>query len=585
MKLRLAVAVAPLAAACVAASCGSTGGSVFSDGGLDGNVGLRGDAKVPVLSGDSGKPADGAFNDGPDGVFNPTGPVTDFPDPVIDPSAPPNSGSLFGAPGTGAKTGGPCLVEPESDVLYPQNWLRPRFTWTPVGGQNLFELRLHVGNQIKDLVVYTGLSQWTMPLAMWNLLRADSPTEPMSLTITGGVYSGGKLTGEALGSSYPIGIAPVQATGAIVYWTTSNGTALKGFSVGDESVVQVLVPSQVTETTTTCIGCHTSTPGGAYVSFGLSGADGWPNALALIDIDGGTVGTPPSYLGAGGLAALARNNQGISTFSTAHWATGDRRAIVAFNDQTATTASDVLSWIDVEATSAATATGTIARNGDPNSGGAPSWSHDGNTIAYVSTTHFCDGRLGAGCDGVDYNAAADPGSTADLYTVPYAGGAGGKATPVPGASSPSVQEYYPVFSPDDAWLAFDRVSNGLNMYNQVQAEVSVIPAAGGTATRLEANDPPACSGQTSPGVTNSWPKWGPTALMGNGNTYYWLVFSSTRGAGNPQLFITSVVQTGSQIATHGALYLWNQPATENNHTPAWDTFKVPPVPPPPPPPP
>ena len=31
------------------------------------------------------------------------------------------------------------------------------------------------------------------------------------------------------------------------------------------------------------------------------------------------------------------------------------------------------------------------------------------------------------------------------------------------------------------------------------------------------------------------------------------------------------------ITSHGAIYLWNQPATEANHTPAWDTFKVPPV--------
>jgi len=85
----------------------------------------------------------------------------------------------------------------------------------------------------------------------------------------------------------------------------------------------------------------------------------------------------------------------------------------------------------------------------------------------------------------------------------------------------------------------------------------------------------------SPGVTNSWPKWGPTVLQANGSAYYWLVFSSTRSTpGDPQLYITSVVQTGSTIATHGSLYLWNQPATENNHTPAWDTFQVQPQPPP-----
>jgi len=61
---------------------------------------------------------------------------------------------------------------------------------------------------------------------------------------------------------------------------------------------------------------------------------------------------------------------------------------------------------------------------------------------------------------VTYTAASDPGSTADVYTVPYANGAGGAAKPVAGASDPSKQEYYPVFSPDDAWLAFVSIPNG-----------------------------------------------------------------------------------------------------------------------------
>jgi hypothetical protein len=515
-------------------------------------------------------------------VYEPSGPVTDFPTPIFDGTAPSNSGTLFGSEGSGASTGGPCLVEPESDVIYPQNWLRPRFTWTPLGGQNLFELRLHVANQLKDLIVYSSNTQWTMPSTLWDALRVHSPTEKMTVSITGGIYAGGALTGEALGSSYPMSIAPVQATGTIVYWTTSAGTALKGFAIGDETVETVLTPPQVTETTTTCIGCHTSAPGGEYVGFSLSGSAGWPNALALINPKDGTVGAPPTFLSTAGAAAVARNNLGISTFSLGHWGSGDYRMIAAFNDVTASTQTNELQWIDLAAASAASATGTLARTGDPNSAGAPAWSHDGNTIAYVSTNKFCSGRLGGGCDGVMYNAPTDPGSTADIYTVPYSGGAGGTATPLSGASSSSVQEYYPVFSSDDAWIAFDRIPNDLNMYNQAQAEVSVIPAAGGTATRLEANDPPACSGVASPGVTNSWPKWGPTALQANGNTYYWLVFSSTRSAAaNPQLYVTSVVQTGSSVATHGALYLWNQPATENNHTPAWDTFQVPAIPPPP----
>jgi WD40-like Beta Propeller Repeat len=592
---RLSFALAPAFAVAVAGACGGSGQSSQFDGGQPDGFGPRGDGGVPHLTGDTGSEGGGS-GEGGTMVYEPSGPVTDFPTPILAGTAPSNSGTLFGPMGSGAASGGPCIVEPESNVIYPQNWLRPRFTWVPAGGQNLFELRLHVANQKKDLLVYTSLSQWTMSQTMWDALRVHSPTEAMTLTVTGGVYSGTTLTGEAISTSYPLEIAPVEATGVIVYWTTSDGTALKGFEVGDENVTQVLIPSQVTETATTCIGCHTAAPGGEYVGFSLPynppapATSGWTNALAIIDTATGAVGVPPSFLGAGGKAALVRPSGGISTFSLAHWASGDYRTILAFNDQTATTQTNVLQWIDLEATTLATATGTLARNGDPNSGGAPSWSHDGDTIAYVSTNKFCAGRLGAGCDGQTYNGTSDPGSTAQIYTIPYAGGAGGKATPLPGASSTSVQQYYPVYSPDDAWIAYDTIPNDLNMYDQPAAEVYVIPASGGTGTRLDANDPPACSGVTSPGVTNSWPKWGPTALQGNGSTYYWLVFSSTRSAGgvygsgmagNPQLYITSIVETGGKIATHGSLYLWNQPGDQNNHTPAWDTFKVTSIPPPP----
>ncbi len=63
-------------------------------------------------------------------------------------------------------------------------------------------------------------------------------------------------------------------------------------------------------------------------------------------------------------------------------------------------------------------------------------------------------------------------------------------------------------------------------------------------------------------------------------TFYWLTFSSTRSEkGNPQLYVTAIVVTRGealqQISTYGALYLWNQPADENNHTPAWDNFQIP----------
>ena len=44
---------------------------------------------------------------------------------------------------------------------------------------------------------------------------------------------------------------------------------------------------------------------------------------------------------------------------------------------------------------------------------------------------------------------------------------------------------------------------------------------------------------------------------------------------NEQQYIVPMVVEGSTIKTYSALYLWNQPADENNHTPAWDVFQIP----------
>jgi hypothetical protein len=114
--------------------------------------------------------------------------------------------------------------------------------------------------------------------------------------------------------------------------------------------------------------------------------------------------------------------------------------------------------------------------------------------------------------------------------------------------------------------------------------VFVVPfngGAGGTATRLAANDAAACQTSfASPGLTNDWPKWSPRAVTaGNGSTYYWLTFSSKRaGSPNAQLYVAGLVRDAAGgLTSYPALYLWNQPAADGNHTPSWDDFSIPPI--------
>ncbi len=547
--------VATIAASGAGCSCGDSNNPA---GGFGGSGGSAARSSSSTGQGGGGAPS---FTTG----SGAGGPYSDFPKaPIVDASAPPNAPGLF-KNAMGSDTGGPCVVEPEPNALFPDNWLRPRFRWIPTAGENLFELTLHTSGEVNDLVVYTANPMWTMDKAMWTDLAQHVVDTPITITIRGGAWDGMNLTAVSTGVAGPMTIAPAGAGGAVVYWTTSNGSSLKGFQVGDESVAQTLIPSQVQMPSdggaVTCIGCHTSTPDGKFVGFTAQGP--WGNALASVEKM--TVGAQPPFLGAGALAFFGANAPlGIQTYSKGHWKNGDHVAISPLGDSP----GNKLIWVDLEASQnmQGQSWGEIARTGDTRDAGTPAWSHDGKTIVYVSTTAELTGRLDDG--------------DADLVSVPYANRAGGTATPIPGASDPSLEEFYPSFSPDDALLAFNRIPSGTNMYNQPLDELFVIPAGGGTATRLDANDPPMCSGKASPGVTNAWPKWSPTSTTVGKKTYYFLVFSSTRSeAGNPQLYMTGVVQEDGAIHSFGAVYLWNQPSDEDNHTPAWDNFKIPPSPP------
>jgi WD40-like Beta Propeller Repeat len=551
-----------LCGACVgaAASCGSIDSSTFMTSTTSGAGG------APATSGGINEAGAGGLSLAT-GTGGESASLVAFPEaPLLDPSAPASAPALFGPAGSGDPSGGPCLFEPEPGTLFPSNWLRPRFRFNAGANQNLFELRLHTSDEAHDLVVYTALTTWTMPRAMWQSLAQHATNGPITMTVRGAHYNGSTLDGApSVGTSGPMTIAPAPASGAIVYWTTSSGSALKGFKIGEETVGPTLTPEQAKMPTVggpvKCIGCHTSTPDGLYAAF--TAQSPWGNAFA--SIEQGQVGAQPSFLSAGALAAFTSLGElGIQTFSKAHWKSGDQMMLSPFGSAQASR----LAWFDLQAQGSGEgqAYGFLKRDGDSRGAGAPTWSHDGKTVVYVSTNAELTGRLDAG--------------DADLYAVPYNDRQGGAATPIPGAADPELEEYYPAFSPDDSLLAFNRIPKATSMYNAAQAEVYVIPSAGGAATRIVANDPAACSGVVSPGVTNSWPKWAPEGTTVGAKTYNWLIFSSTRGPKkNPQLYIAGVVTEDGKVTTSAALYLWNQPENENNHTPAWDIFKIPPSPP------
>jgi hypothetical protein len=534
---------------------GSGGGGAPGAGGIGGAGGMGGQGHPPI--GGFG-PIDG----GTDAIAIPP-PLTDFPaDPIIDPSAPANAPALFDG-STPRSDGAPCITSPITGTLMPKNWLRPRFDLTPAAGENLFEIDLTVPGFTHPLRVFTGNPSTALTADIWSRLRTSVVDQPITVMVRAlkTDASGVVQLGPSAPAQSSFTVAPVEAPGKIVYWALADdmGTkvgSLKGFGIGEEGVQNVLVPSQVATRTSadTCVGCHAATPDGNGVGFNMGPNNYFGN---LADIRAGSAGTVPTYANAGAMSTIGTLH-GIPAYSKGHWTDGDR--IMLLSD------TGTLHWVQLDGT----ASGTLARTGDSNKATEPAWSHDGNQIVYVSGADILDGRLDDG--------------PSDLYWVPYGNRAGGAAKALPGGSDATATEVYPSFSPDDAFIAYTRIGSNGNAYSNPNAEVFVVPfagGAGGTAIRLAANDAAACqTSLASPGMTNDWPKWSPhAATAANGKTYYWLTFSSKRmGTANAQLYVTAlVVDAAGNLTTHPALYLWNQPAADGNHTPSWDDFSIPPI--------
>ena len=638
------------ALASLAVACSATDGmgrrdqfdaGSIQDSGMEDATFIPIDVDVPDINIDanpSGTP------DGP--TPNCTENCPDFPaDPIFDaqgPTVPPaNAPELFGDPDNMQGTG-PCVFEPQlSDgtnpgALFPANWLRPRFRFEPIAGENLWEIRLSTEREANDLVVYTTSTSWAMPLDIWKALANNVHNEPVTVTIRG-VNS--TVPATPSGSTGSFQIAPVFAGGSMVYWAATsqevnpNTSKLVGFRVGDEGVVDALtipgvgdrqiigVDGDQLRTTpdpnavpdpgyTQCIGCHVSTPDGKAVAF----TDVWPWNNLLASVEQATAGDLPAYVTPGAERLLNQPWLGMQTLSKAHWTDANRIVVTTYGTRSVgvgfslnSAGPDRLAWFNLAtdamipwtpgsaaelnqeiANAQGTAWGLLTLTGETGSAVAPGFSHDGMNIVYTSVDVSQDARIGAG------------NANVDLHVVPYSGGAGGMVTPLAGAAEAGVGEYYPSYSANDELVAFNRVSplDAQAVYYRADGEIFVIGAEGGTAQRLAANDPPVCGGETSPGVINSWAKWSPGVVSRDGKSYYWLIFSSARayegqfelplGPYSPpdrrasQLYMTGIVEdeTTGDLSTFSAVYLWNQDPATSNLTPAWDEFKIPPVPPP-----
>lgn len=593
---------------------------------------------------------------------------TDFPAAAIfEAGAPADAPALFGNPDA---MGGspPCVLEPQLSTpsapgaMIPANWLRPRFRFVPAGNEDLFEIRIHSDFQQNDLVAYTTEREWHVPRDIWLAASANVSDGELVVTIRGVNRAAGGTPSGVRGGVF---VAPVNAGGSMVFWATTSAevtpdsSVLRGFSVGDEAVVETIRPASLPMRNrlheegrdlrgeygtmvagfepgqVRCVGCHTSTPDGNAVVF----TDDFPWTKVVANVTEDNRGLPPDYVTPGAQTMIQMPWLGTQTMSAAHWAPADRILVASFAERSqpfinASSGLNQLAWFDLEtplavpsevppnggntgptrdelktqrntilAGAQGSAWGVLATTGEARHAVTPDFSADGTTIAYVSTDLAPNGHPA-------YDA-----QIADIMLVPYGNRQGGAVTPLGGASSSEWLEYYPAFSADDHFVAFTRAPNRGTAgsqdgpYYNRNGEIFVVVPGSAEAIRLSANDPVACSGELSPGVHNSWPKWSPQVGVADGKRYYFLIFSSSRAypgafelprspytpgslsSKASQLYMAAIVvdEATSQVSTYPSVYIWNQndlvdaagqitTAQSSNLTPAWDVFNIPPVP-------
>ena len=204
----------------------------------------------------------------------------------------------------------------------------------------------------------------------------------------------------------------------------------------------------------------------------------------------------------------------------------------------------------------------------------PSFSNDGTRLVYVRG-----------------NPYASPLSiqAGSLFTMTFAE----SPTPTFGpetalVTSAGENNYYPVFSPDDAWVLFARSKCGAadspdacDSYDDPTARIVVVPSAGGNPMDL-------ARANATGALVNSWPRWAPMSGSYKQGSLFWFTFSSARDYGfhvieqsngdhSRQLWLAAFdpVKAKSGVESSFApVWLSFQDPKSSNHTGQWTSMAV-----------
>jgi hypothetical protein len=441
---------------------------------------------------------------------------------VIAPGTPIDAPGKFG--GFNYPKRAPEVAYPPANALMPPNINLLEFQWLP-GEASLFELRL-AGDSI-DLKIYTKCNKlgdgcsFLPDEPTMKLLTQASRSRSVELTMRGSAENGG---GVGTSATQKLSFSDSDMKGGLYYWAASiGGIARYDFGLRGKSAESYYDPFRAG--LVVCVGCHAMSRNGQRIAVGMN----IPGPAQMRTLETST----RAKLFEVGTGLLSGSN--YQAFSPeGKWLVTTETAGLTLRDGTLGT--------------------VIGNNPSVANANMPDFSPDGKSVVFARSAMWCP-----------FGPCTLSTTGASLYTVEFKG-MDGFGTPQLLVQSDGANNYYPSFSPDGRFVAYNKAAG--DSYDAKDAQVWVVPAKGGTPINLASvNDI----------VGNSWPKWSPFVHRFGSSSILWLTYSSRRTYGlhantTAQIWMVPVdiakLEKG-EASTYPPFWLPFQDLRTGNHIPAW----------------
>ena len=414
--------------------------------------------------------------------------------------------------------GGLSLAYPGDGVTVPRNLEGLSFFWTLPDGADVARIRFTT--DITDVSAYVAGEQWTATSDLWATIAASNREGEVEVSLMAGTWQGGALSDVVAGPPTHLRVNRFDARGSVLYWATANQSVMR-IPFGQTEAEDFWTPEDSKDQ---CTGCHSISEALDRMVVTYGGLDG---KFEIIDIE--TAEEPT-------VVVPATDDRRV-TFKTI---SPDGTLMLASNK------GDLFLY-DLQ-------TGQIVDSWDYDWPVVmPDWSPNGEDIVAVRVNGMFNSEFQF--------------TQGELITMQWDGlTLSEPETLVPTDDSGTYTYFYPAWSPDGDWVAFNRSSD--YPYSSPTAELLLISGEGGDPILLEeANGPNV--------VTNSYPRWGPLP----DDDILWLAFSSRQAypgadefSGAAQVFVTSIDVTlaaeGTDPSTR-SFWLPGQTLGSDNHLPYW----------------